>query len=276
MTPRKLTLPWAAALAALSAALFGPSALAQEIAFANACESAPSFAENFTAPDIRPHWTTIVHPAIANPNGELQAYQSQAIAAGPHGLRIIATRRGATISSGRIASKAAFRFGCFDIVARMPSGRGLWPALWLRTPYDRPIDGEIDIMEGFGSHPGLIQSTLHHWTHGSHHGFDCTRIGDAASATFRQPSICHWQPGHWRSDFTTAPHHFGLIWTPQALTWLIDGRPYFTLRSQIPDQTMNIHLNLAVGGLFDGDPDASTPFPAILTVRSVTVWPLRH
>jgi beta-glucanase (GH16 family) len=216
----------------------------------------------------------ILHPAIANSNRELQAYDADAVAIGPQGLSITARRRAGGYVSGRIASKAVFRYGCFDIVARMPAGRGLWPALWLRTPYGLPLDGEIDMMEGFGSHPGVFQSTLHRWAAGVHHGFTCTRIGDLRASLFGLSRACGWQPRWWPDDFTEAPHHYGLMWTPRAVTWLIDGTPYYTLRDGVPDGAMAIQLNLAVGGIFDGNPDEGTVFPAAMTVRSVTVWPL--
>jgi beta-glucanase (GH16 family) len=115
---------------------------------------------------------------------------------------------------------------------------------------------------------------LHHWTAGVHHGFTCTRIGDLWSSAFGLSRACGWQPRWWPADFTAAPHHYGLIWTPRAVTWLIDGTPYYTLREGIPDRAMAIQLNLAVGGVFDGNPDGATVFPAAMTVRSVTVWPL--
>ena len=257
-------------------ALFTSPALADASPYAGFCSPTPVLAENFTAPDIAARWTVIAHPPIANGNGELQAYRADAIATGPHGLQITATRGASGYASGRIASKAVFRYGCFDIVARMPPGRGLWPALWLRTPYGLPIDGEIDIMEGFGSHPGLFQSTMHRWAAGMHHGFSCTRIGDLRSSVFGLSSACGWQPRLWRGDFTTGPHHYGLIWTQRSVTWLIDGIPYYTLHDAISGRAMAVQLDLAVGGVFDGSPDAATPFPAQMTVGSVKVWPLRR
>lgn len=242
---------------------------------ADPCLPGPVFVDNFTAPDVTANWTVIEHPPIANGNGELQAYRRDAVATGPAGLRVVATRNGTGYASGRIASKATFRYGCFDIVAQMPAGRGLWPALWLRTPYGLPIDGEIDIMEGFGSRPGLFQGTLHRWAAGVHHGFACVRIGDVRSSVFGLSSSCGWQPRLWRKDFVTAPHRYGLIWTPQVVIWLIDGLPFFRRQDAIPDRAMAIQLNLAVGGVFDGHPDATTAFPATMIVRSVTVRRLR-
>jgi beta-glucanase (GH16 family) len=262
------------ALALAVVVLFAPPAMADGGPFVGTCAPTPVFVERFAAPDISPRWTMILHPAIANSNRELQAYEADAVATGPQGLRLTARRRAGGYASGRIASKAVFRYGCFDIVARMPAGRGLWPALWLRTPYGQALNGEIDMMEGFGSHPGVFQSTLHRWAAGVHHGFTCTRIGDLRASLFGLTRACGWQPRWWPDDFTEAPHHYGLIWTPRAVTWLIDGTPYYMLRDGVPDGAMAIQLNLAVGGIFDGNPDGGTMFPAAMTVRSVTVWPL--
>ena len=255
--------------------MLGPIAAMALAVPSPACAAQPVFSENFAA-GTAAQWTTAVHGVIPGGNHELQAYRANAVTTDRRGLLISAARRSGGYVSGRIASKASFRYGCFDIVAQMPEGRGLWPALWLRTAYDLPIAGEIDIMEGFGSHPGLFQSTLHQWDAGMHRGFQCARIGDLRASAFALGSACRWQPRLWPGDFTAAPHRYGLIWTPTMVRWLIDGEVFYTLRSGVPQQPMQIQLNLAVGGVFDGNPDAQTPFPAQMIVQSVRVWPLRR
>ena len=68
-------------------------------------------------------------------------------------------------TSGRVNSKYSFRYGRVEVVAKTPSGNGLWPAIWL-LPTENvygtwPGSGEIDIFEGRGQHPDQMQQTIH-------------------------------------------------------------------------------------------------------------------
>ena len=63
-------------------------------------------------------------------------------------------------TSARIKTKgkADFRYGKFEIKAKLPKGKGTWPAIWMlpssTTEYGGwPMSGEIDIME----HVGYLQ-----------------------------------------------------------------------------------------------------------------------
>jgi beta-glucanase (GH16 family) len=268
-----LTASLAPLLLAPSVVQAAPGASDRPQAFA-ACSKAPSFAEDFRGP-LAPKWTVITHAPIVNGNRELQAYRADNLSTGRDGLRITARRNSVEVSSGRIASQQAFRYGCFEIEAKMPAGKGLWPAIWLRTPYGTPINGEIDIMEGFGSHPGVFQGTVHYWDHEKHLGHKCTRIGDVRSSAFAISNYCSWAPKLWSRDFTTQFHRYGVVWQPGRITWLIDGEAFLDVTENVTAEPMNLHLNMAVGGVFDGAPDATTPFPAVMQVRKVSVYPLK-
>jgi beta-glucanase (GH16 family) len=75
-------------------------------------------------------------------------------------------------------------------------------------------------------------------------------------------------------DFSTDWHVFGLDWQPDVLIWYVDGveRWRYTDREYIPDRTMYILINLAVGGDWPGSPDATTPFPSFYNIDYVRVW----
>ncbi|CAF1611113.1 unnamed protein product, partial [Adineta ricciae] len=70
-------------------------------------------------------------------------------------------------TSARMKSKAKWTYGRLQIRALLPTGRGLWPALWMlpeRQNYGGaywPDNGEIDLMEQVGYDPQRIHSTVH-------------------------------------------------------------------------------------------------------------------
>ena len=172
-------------------------------------------------------------------------------------------------SSGRIRSKnrGDWKYGKFEIRAKLPGGQGVWPAIWM-LPTDEVYgtwasSGEIDIVEFKGQEPNVIWGTLHYgkqWPDNKHSG-----------TQFRSPDV----------DFTRDFHTFTLEWEEGVVRWLIDGKLYQTQTKwesaggKFPapfDQNFHMVLNLAVGGGFVGNPDASTKFPAQFEVDYVRVY----
>jgi beta-glucanase (GH16 family) len=166
-------------------------------------------------------------------------------------------------TSGRLNTAGHFEqaYGRFEARMKIPAGTGLWPAFWLLGANIKevswPACGEIDIMENAGSHP---QTTI-----GSIHGTNLNKTGS------------YDLPGAKLSD---AFHLYVLEWTPDRVTWLVDGTAYQTFtKDQITSAGMSwgldhpfyILLNLAVGGTFDGPPGLGTRFPARVFVDRVTV-----
>jgi beta-glucanase (GH16 family) len=92
-------------------------------------------------------------------NNELQYYTSEnRNALVKDGMLIIESRienttpSRAAYTSARLVSKRAFKYGIFEMRARLPNGRGSWPAFWLLSanrPVNWPMDGEIDILGRF-------------------------------------------------------------------------------------------------------------------------------
>ncbi|MBK6499801.1 MAG: glycoside hydrolase family 16 protein [Saprospiraceae bacterium] len=62
--------------------------------------------------------------------------------------------------------KREFTFGRFDVRAKLPKGKGIWPAIWMLganiSNIGWPACGEIDIMELIGSEPNKIHGTIHY------------------------------------------------------------------------------------------------------------------
>lgn len=153
---------------------------------------------------------------------------------------------GKPYTSGMIQSDKhfIFRYGYMEIRARLPRGRGLWPAFW-SLPANHSWPPEIDVFEAHGGSPNTIEMTVHEVN------------GAVSETTFVGP------------DFTAGFHNFGVDWEPHHITWYIDGVPRKTVAVSI-SQPQYLLVNLAVNSHYA--PDGSTRFPASLVVKYVTVW----
>jgi beta-glucanase (GH16 family) len=183
------------------------------------------------------------------------------------GLHLTASWIGNTgqVASGEIDTIQAFKYGKIEVMARLPDGPGLIPTIWLRNSDTRGLMvGEIDLVEGFGSHPTAFQSTVHHWDHGSQPPADCVLVGWA------RPSLCVDRPGANTRNLHNAYHDFEVDWLPGRVTFRLDGRAYFTVTHGVPNVPMNLVLGLAAGG-WDGPPGANTHLPASQDVQWVRV-----
>ncbi len=116
-------------------------------------------------------------------------------------------------SSGRVRSKhrGDWKYGRFDIRAKLPEGQGIWPAIWMMPTEDKyggwALSGEIDIMEMKGQEPNRVLGTLHYGALWPKNRF--------TSGTYDLPA------GKFSDDF----HVFGLEWREGKMIWLIDDKP---------------------------------------------------
>lgn len=171
-------------------------------------------------------------------------------------LTIQADRRalnGQPYTSGAITTMGKFdyKYGCFEIRAQVPSGKGLWPAFWM-LPTSRSRWLEIDVMEILGNEPSKVYMT-NHWKGPS---------GELASA---KGSVT-------QTDFSQGFHTFAVDWEPSEIVWYVDGVEQFSSTQGIPQEPMFLLANLAVGGQWPGYPDQSTPFPSYLRIDYIKVY----
>lgn len=185
-------------------------------------------------------------------------------------------------TSGRIrtAGKFSRTYGRFEIRAKLPVGKGLWPAIWMLPEEPNPYgtwaaSGEIDIMEAWGSKPGKVGQTLHYG------GLWPGNVYSGHEFTFPETTNI----GDW--------HTYALEWRPGEIRWLVDGQvthtktQWWSASKTAPgseadlnawpapfDKPFYLLLNLAVGGNFDGNPDATTPGTAQMLVDYVRVYSL--
>ena len=163
------------------------------------------------------------------------------------------------ISTGRDTShKAApvrfkFRYGYAEIRAKIPKGKGLWPAFWL-LPENHNSKPEIDVMEIYGNQPNIIKMRFHYNNSNGRH----SKRGN-----------------NWAGpDFSTNFHRFAVYWRSDAIIWFVDGveRWRYEDKAHIPNVPMYLLVNLAVGGIGPGAPDTSTLFPSYYEIDYVRVW----
>jgi len=171
-------------------------------------------------------------------------------------LKLFALREnlggGKPFTSTRITSRANWVHGLFEIRARMPRGKHLWPAIWMMPQSSEyggwPRSGEIDITEYRGQRPFQILGTLHFGPAWDQHGM-------AGSSERDFPF-----------DFSREFHTFTLDWSPTQIQWGVDGNVYhteslmrnfwngfYTANGQPFDKNFFLILNLAVGGNFFGN-----------------------
>ncbi|MEM1071891.1 MAG: family 16 glycosylhydrolase [Planctomycetota bacterium] len=222
---------------------------------------APIFEDNFDGSSIDwGAWQVADWPA--NNNGELQYYHPSRVGVWEGGLHLQAERdwgwsNGREWNSGLVRSWQEWSYGRVEVRARVPWGRGFWPAIWLlpRTaPW--PAGGEIDIMEARGDLPWRVSSALH-W------GWDEPNHQYVSQA---YESGANFQEGY---------HVYAVEWDVGTVGFFVDGVEHMRVYEPavgIPGTPKSIVLNLAVGGNYPGYPDGSTPNNAQFDIDYVRVW----
>lgn len=169
-------------------------------------------------------------------------------------------------TSARLNTSGRFTqtYGHVEARLKVPRGQGMWPAFWMLGndigQVGWPNSGEIDVMENVGFEPSTVHGTLHGPGYSGSGG-----IGAAYSLPAGQA-------------LADAFHTFAVDWAPDSVSWSVDGVVYQRRtpadlggRSWAFNKPFFLILNLAVGGYWPGDPDASTAFPQQLVVDHVRV-----
>ncbi|MBU1347974.1 MAG: glycoside hydrolase family 16 protein [Alphaproteobacteria bacterium] len=171
---------------------------------------------------------------------------------------------GQAYTSARLISTGGWTYGRYEVRAKIPCGRGSWPAIWM-LPVDLetwPMDGEIDIMEHVGHNPGIVHGTVH--TDAYNHV-----AGTQRGAEIAVPDACD------------AFHRYQVDWTPDAVVFSIDDRAYYRFdndgagdKSTWPfDVPFHMILNVAVGGDWGGAEGIDdTAFPQTMQIDYVRVF----
>jgi beta-glucanase (GH16 family) len=201
-------------------------------------------------------------------NNELQYYTDrQSNSYIENGALIIGALKeeyqGSHYTSARVRTKykGDWKYGHFEIRAKLPYGKGLWPAIWM-MPTDGvyggwPRSGEIDIMECLGDNTWKVYGTVHFAdSYGNH-----LSVGSNYSLPMDSASFA--------GNF----HVFTIEWDSTSIHWFVDGNEYYLVSTSAPfDQRFHLILNVAVGGNWPGNPNEFTTFPQIMAVDYVRVY----
>jgi len=181
-------------------------------------------------------------------------------------------------TSAKLKTKGLFskKYGRYEMKAKLPVGKGLWPAIWMLPEEDKygswAASGEIDIVEAWGSRPNTIAGTIHYGE-----GWPNNKYTGKEFVLPEKRGIDKW-------------HTYALEWEPGELRWYVDGELYQTQNKWYSkgkdnaanfsypapfDQEFYLVMNLAVGGWFDGEVNETTKFPSQMEVDYVRVYDLK-
>jgi len=164
------------------------------------------------------------------------------------------------ISSASIATKTYFKYGKFEIIAKVPESPGLQPAIWLQGE-NKGQYGEIDIMEVAGTRKlGMRFATIHAGV---------------------SPTLLDRKGGSGKLD--NGFHTYVAEWTPKDITIFYDKNKIlqvptnFGQNGQISplNQPMQLKINIGGGSNWSGPADL-TKLPQQMQVRSIKIWNYSH
>ncbi len=216
--------------------------------------------EKFNSTNLNPDLWNIGYPSRNIANRELSGYSEKAIRLKDGALLITARDQEITYgsqiqpyTSGVITTFGKFEqsYGYFEARVRITEGNGLWPNFWL---FSKGASA-IRILDIFGNEPDKTYHTV---------VFEDPNGGPPKQTGFQRKGV----------DFSWEFHVVGVMWTPSAIIFHVDGEEVGRLTENVPDEPMSIVLSMAVGGDLAGAPDGWTPFPAYYWVDWVRVFKL--
>lgn len=223
-------------------------------------------------------WTAYVGDGCPNlcgfGNNELQYYTDSPKNIGFEDGKLVISALADSIhnsgySSAKIVTKnkADWQYGRFEVKAKVPAGKGNWPAIWMLPTENKyggwPRSGEIDIMETVGYDPGNVHGTVH--TQSFNHMIG-TQKGDSVRV----------------NDFSQEFHLYAVEWYADRVDFFIDDNKYHTFENtglnsdDWPfDHPFYLILNIAIGGSWGGKYGiANDVFPNRMEIDYVRVYEL--
>ncbi len=175
-------------------------------------------------------------------------------------------------------------YGRVEFRAKVPWGKGLWPALWMLPQDDRyggwPASGEIDLMEIVGEKPHEVLNSIHFGSPGTDGRQLITHVyplpGGSTVADWHLYAV-EWEPGEIRFyvddvHTSTCDHWWSCSLTEGGKGVIARKEAELNTWPAPFDQPFYLVMNVAVGGNFPGAPNPQTQFPAELVVDYVRVY----
>lgn len=203
-------------------------------------------------------------------NAELQWYLAQNVSVADGLLTLMARQEPVEIdgkaypyTSGMVTSgryyeerdkpdRFSFTYGYVEVSAKIPSGEGLWPAIWL-LPSNHTSTPEIDVMEALGDATNTLEMHYHYRQQDEKQNVGKSLI---------------------TSDLSTAFHRYGVEWSSEGIRWYLDDREVWRIGHDVPIAAgpMYLLINLAVGGEWAGPEVDDSRLPAAFLIDHVKVW----
>ena len=213
-------------------------------------------------------------------NAELQTYTTASATVSGGTLKITTTKTASGYESARVLTrgKGDWMYGRIEVRAKLPRGRGTWPAIWM-LPTDWkfgtwPASGEIDNLEHVGYAQGVVHGTVHTAAgSGSNGASGCVNTdtaNDAKCAT-ELPSV----------RISSGFHVYTIVWSETEIEWYLDDTRYAVYRKAANadyttwpfDEDFHLILNTAVGGNWGGVKGVDDSiFPQVFEVDYVRVY----
>lgn len=160
------------------------------------------------------------------------------------------------------AGKKEFKYGRMEARAKLPVGKGIWPAFWMLGSnigkVGWPKSGEIDILEYVGREPHQAYTTLH------------TQDSHGNSKNSKKTEIKNIEEGF---------HIYAVEWTKDKMDFFVDDLLVYTFQPETKnediwpfDQPFFFILNTAVGGNFGGHDVDNSIFPQEFVIDYVRVY----
>lgn len=149
-----------------------------------------------------------------------------------------------TSASLHTRGKAEWVYGRIEVRAKLPTGKGMWPAIWMlginQDKVGWPACGEIDIMENVGFDPNTICANIH------------TRAYNHVKKTNKGSKITCARPYE-------SYHIYAIEWSQDRIDFFLDDQKYFSFANEGTgndawpyDKPHYLILNAAIGGAWGG------------------------
>lgn len=175
---------------------------------------------------------------------------------------------GKSYLSARMNTKQSWKYGYFEMRAKLPVKAGCWSAFWMLPRYgssyvrDGSKDGgELDIIEHV---PGEDENVIHFSAHSYYTTGEAVGEGDYVDYVHPVTGVSYGYTDSGTVDTPTAWHTYSMLWTQTEIRAFIDGEQYYYAPNPYPgtvnlpywgfEQEFYIKLNLAVGGDWGGTP----------------------